>query len=62
MDYLGFEYRIRARGRNEWQWEFYSKKGDVISVRSGTVKGSQDKAEVACKKAIAAWKKRQTKG
>jgi hypothetical protein len=53
--YKGVEYGITNLGDGKWKWVFYPNKKEGQS-QHGEIVGTREQAEIACKKAIDAWR------
>jgi hypothetical protein len=58
-EYRGFQYVIRARGRNRWDWEIYQA-GSTIGCGKGRLLGSRHEAMRAAENAIDRWVEKQS--
>ena len=51
----GVEYGITDLGDGKWKWAFYPKK-ETGQSRHGEILGTREQAEIACRRAIDAWR------
>jgi len=52
MEHRGVEYAIRKIADNQWEWTIYGSKSSGAGKVRGTVTGTREDAEAACKREI----------
>ena len=52
VEHRGVEYWVRKLDESRWEWTIYPSKNSRVSKARGTVRGSRDDAEAACKREI----------